>query len=749
MQYNDIVNRDIYNLKNCDEEPIHIPGSIQPHGCLFVIEKSDRKITFCSGNVDEYLGISHTQMLDKEVGEVFEPAFIEAVMNDKYVLERKRNVLQRNIGGREFSVTIHSNNGYVVVECEPAEANDDNSNDLYSSSRQLLSYIEDSYTLQQLCAVVANAIKNITGYDRVMVYRFDNEYNGEVIAESKEEHLESFFGLHYPHTDIPVQARELYIKNQLRIIGNVVYEPVPIYTTKKGAAHDSLDLSLSMLRSVSPIHLQYLQNMGVAATLTISLLHRGKLWGLIACHHYSPKYISSGVRLSAKLHGHFITSQIDVRLMNEEYGMIKATRKACEEITSMKLPLSEASIKQIIEQENILELCNAAGVSVLVAGDVYTYGKTPCEEHVRMLAEYLSAYTGDKELATDRLGAISPELKPVADTLPGIYYLSFGFEAHDCIIWYREETITQVDWAGDPAKAIEKDRNGLSPRKSFMLWREIVKGKSNPWLPYELEVCQTFFRFFQNHLRSIMLYNEHEKQKEISRILQETNAELENINWISTHDLQEPLRKIRMMSSMILSDDLQHTPQDLHMLVTRMNVSAERMQTMIHDILSYTRIKGEDVFEPVNPAELLQGILADMAETIEEQKATITIAELPVINGIPFLLKQLFSNLLNNSFKFRDAQRPPHIIISATEAAAPGYITIRYADNGIGFRNEHSEKIFDVFARLHTKDKYAGSGIGLALCRKIMTRHNGKITASGKEGQGAIFDMSFPHPGTI
>ncbi len=748
MQFKDIVNRDLYNLKNCDEEPIHIPGSIQPHGFLLAIERAGNTIRFCSGNIEEYIGTSYGQVLGRNIADVFAPAFVDEILTKRD--KHRRNIVHQYIEGKEFFVTIHGSNGHIIIEGEAVDEDMENENDLYTSSKQLLGYVEDSYTLQQLCQVVAGEVKNITGYDRVMIYRFDEQYNGEVIAESKEEYLEPFLGLHYPHTDIPVQARELYIKNQLRIIGNVNYTPVPIYTTGEGS-NKSLDMSLSVLRSVSPIHLQYLQNMGVGATLTISLLHKGKLWGLIACHHYSPKYISSGVRQAAKLQGHFITSQIDIRLLNEEYEMAEKANKACDDIVSMRNENNAISVRHIIQQEKILQLCNAAGVSVIAGADMYTYGHTPQATDIKKLAVYLAEYTNSTELHTDLLASVSPELSAIAGNLPGISYYPLGFDTSDCIIWYREESVAEVNWAGDPAKAIEKDSNGLSPRKSFMLWKEIVKGKSKPWQQYELNACRRFFNFLQNHLRSAALFSEHEKQKEVTRMLKETNAELENINWISTHDLQEPLRKIRIISSMILSDELDYSPEYFYDLVSKMNKSAERMQVLIQDILSYTRVKSEDTFEPVNIDNLLQEVIAEMEEPIQAKDARIVTGTLPVVNGIPFLLAQLFSNLLNNSLKFCDPGRKPEITITGVTAGGEGMhklpgtsVVIRYADNGIGFGDEHNEKIFNVFSRLHTKDEYPGSGIGLALCKKIMNRHNGTITAEGMPGKGAIFYIQFP-----
>jgi chemotaxis family two-component system sensor kinase Cph1 len=559
MEFKDIVNRNIVNLKNCDDEPIHIPGSIQPHGFLLAANLQDKRIRFCSENILDFTGASHEQVLGKSLDVLFDASFMRELDEIKNLLPNNSRIVNTSLQGHELSVTMHISETYVILEGEFQITDDTPDTDLYTSSRQLLSYMEDSYTLVQLCAVVANAIKRITGYDRVMIYRFDKDYNGEVIAESRENHLEPFLGLHYPHTDIPPQARELYIRNQLRIIGDTGYQPASIYTMDDGGPA-RLDLSNSVLRSVSPIHVQYLLNMGVGATLNISLLHKGKLWGLIACHHYSPKYISQGIRMAAKLQGHFITSQIDVRLINEEYEIASQVNSACDELTSEKPEFNNASLQQLADNPNILKLCNAAGVSILVGEHVYKSGQTPGNDEIKMLSIYLQEYTVSEPFFTNSVSRITSDLPYLATKFPGINYMPLQKDTNDCVIWYRPETLSEIHWAGDPNKAIEKDSNGLSPRKSFLSWKEIVKNTSKPWLLSELKASRSFTNFLQNHLRSIQLFDEEEKQRKLAHALTETNAELENINWISTHDLQEPLRKIRMMSSMILNDELKALP---------------------------------------------------------------------------------------------------------------------------------------------------------------------------------------------
>lgn len=753
MKIKDIVNRDSVNLTNCDQEPIHIPGSIQPHGFLIGADLSSFRILFCSGNIHEFLSLTHQQLLGKSLREVFGPETEQALKACADHTDGRLKVLSVGLGGSTHELSVHAHAGCLIIESEPALEHE--KQDLFSLSKEFLSYMEESHTLRELCALVAKGIRNITGYDRVMIYHFDKDYNGEVIAESKRDDLEAFLGLHYPHTDIPAQARELYIKNQLRIIADINYRPVPLYTIDDGQ-NRNLDLSYASLRSVSPIHIQYLQNMGVGATLTISLIHQKKLWGLVACHHYSPKHLSQEIRLAARLQGNFITSQIDVRQLNEEYEESKKVNEAAKRLISRKFETDRQSFDAIVSDPDLLSLCNASGVSLLIDHRIYKSGITPQDDDIRQLAAYLSVYTGNSQFHTDAIGKLLPGGKAYADKTPGVNYVSLDISSNNCIIWYKPETISEVNWAGDPAKAIEKDKNGLSPRKSFELWKETLKYQSKPWLQPEIVASSSFASVLVKHLGSVFLAEEEEKQRELARVLTETNAELENINWISTHDLQEPLRKIQMMSSFILLEEEKEIPQDVYEKVLRMNKSAERMQVLVKDILKYTRLNySQEAFENISLAALLEEVVKETGDSMHAAEASLAVGRLPEVKGVSFLLKQLFANLIYNSLKFAHPERKPRLAIGLLEkegipellGKTEDYQVILYSDNGIGFEKNFNESVFNIFTRLHNTVEYQGSGIGLALCKKIMKTHKGFIRADGKPGEGADFYIGFPKQG--
>lgn len=749
MNIKDIVNRDLVTLTNCEHEPIHIPGSIQPHGFLIGLD-SDLKIDFCTANISLFVDLQHTDILGKNFTAIFGSKQQEQILD--YINEDKiQNVfpLEINLLGKSFQVSIHKSYDIYVLEAEPKFADREKLADVYTQTIQFVTQMNNTSSLKDLCALVAEGTREITGYDRVMIYKFDEQYNGEVFAESCREDLEPFLGLHYPHTDIPVQARELYIKNQLRLIVDINYKPVPIFTIDDNKENKNLDLSLSILRSTSPIHVEYLKNMGVGATLTISLIHHDRLWGLIACHHYSKKNISPEIRLAAKLQGQFITSQIDIRQSNDENVSAQRASLALEELTSLELPLSDDSLETIVNTQEILNLCNASGVSVSTKDKIYKSALAPSDEYIKALTEQITKQIPDKTFVTNKLSDYFPEIEHCPD-FAGILYHSL--DSHSHIIWYRPETISEINWGGDPEKAIVKDNNGLHPRNSFNIWKQIIKNQSNTWKQYEINTAIRYSHTLHNHLMLIMLSKEEEKYRTQSEVLKETNSELENINWISTHDLQEPLRKIQMITSKMLTE-LDVIPlESIHSSLVRVSKSAGRMRILLEDILKFTRIKNtRDVLQKVDLNQILKTTTAEMKENIKESKAVIQSENLPEVYAVSFLMRQLFSNLIQNSLKYASPDRSPVIKITASqEPELFGHLNkiychwVNFSDNGIGFEQQYAETIFKVFSRLHNQDEYTGSGVGLALCKKIMQTVGGNIEAVGKVGEGTEIKIYFP-----
>lgn len=754
MAFKSIVNKAQVNLSNCESEAIHIPGSIQPHGFLLALTKENGQVVYCSENTQEFLNISHREILGKSFAAVFSET--EQISLELYLQTRENNLKPHivHMDTVRFEMLAHESGDCFVLEFEPASENNLSLSDLYLQTRNFVSHLEKSEGLQELCQKIAEETRKIIGYDRVMIYRFDKDYNGEVFAESSRDDLEPFLGLNYPHTDIPSQARELYMKNLLRLISDVDYKPVPIYKLDD-QTNDVLDLSMSTLRSVSPMHTEYLNNMGVGATLTISLMHDQKLWGLIACHHYSPRVISFHTRLAAQLQGNFLTSQIRVREVEEAHLLSMEIQKSLEDALIKTVSLTQEMYADILEDDSVLKLANASGVAVVMNGNILKSGVVPEDHEIMELNEWLSAFCQSGTYHSSSLAKDYKQASNFPATAAGIVYHTLGSSSGNCIIWFRPEVIETVNWAGDPNKSIEKNENGLSPRKSFELWKEIRKFTSVQWREPELLAASNFAYALQKQTYLLHLTEEEIKYKKLNDQLQKTNSELENMNWISTHDLREPLRKIQVFASMVLNGEQNDLSESNRKSIRKMSQSANRMQTLLNDIMAYSQVKEkQDAFVQIDLNAVLQELQMELQDEMKEQNAVMRVDPLPVIKGIKFQVDQLFVNLLRNSLKFSREGIDPEIHVTYEKANAflsldnetvqGDFHHISFADNGIGFSNAYSRSLFEIFKRLHTFDQYKGNGIGLAISRKIMENHGGFIVAEGKENEGATFHLYFP-----
>jgi chemotaxis family two-component system sensor kinase Cph1 len=746
MRVVDIVNKENQSIESCDQEPIHIPGAIQPHGFLITVDSSPQhRVRYCSANCMDILNRKAISILGKPVCDMLSAD--DCTRLEYYLTNELFDTsFACTITGAEFNVTAHKVDDLYTLEFEQYPDGSLTVTDQFNQTKRFVRNIQQAESLQEVCQSIADETRSITGYDRVMIYRFDKDYNGEVFAESKRDDIQSFLGHHYPHTDIPVQARELYLKNLLRIIVDVHYMPVPVLTLDNGAGTQQLDMSHAILRSVSPLHIEYLKNMGVGATLTISLIENKKLWGLIACHHYAPKQVPFYTRLAAQLQGHFLTSQISVResaAENELAGIL--------DVRLDRLLKSIAKSDNFLAQPDILhriaDIPNANGVAVIRNGIIALSRSTPTLEQIKELLPWLISQSADGSYSTDALSQHFHPALAYGRIASGILYHNLGNTDKDGIIWFRSEMDATINWAGNPTKGDSEDPGArLTPRKSFELWQEKVKNLSIDWKTPERNAAAKLAHLLQGQFYSMYLKEEERRYIQLTNSLKKANEELANINWIGTHDLKEPLRKIQIFASRILRSGNEASPTILD-FVGRMQKSATRMQQLITDLLEYSKLNissPNEAFKQVNLNDVVQDVARQFETDMEETKASIKVLNLPTVKGIPFQLAQLFVNLIDNSFKFAKKDNIPEIEIKATDVTIENihYNKVTVSDNGIGFSNAHNEKIFDVFQRLHSDD-FQGTGIGLAICKKVMENHLGKIVAIGSTN-GATFELYFP-----
>ena len=482
------------DLTNCDREPIHLLGAIQPIGFLLVLT-ADWNVSSASVNVGEFLGIDGSELIGRPAAEFLQAEAIHTLRNRLALLRGKdavervfRLALQKD--GAPFDVAIHMIGSRVILEAEPSTERD--YGDATGTVRGMVARLEQAPTLNDFFNEGARQVRALTGFDRVMIYRFAGDGSGEVVAESAKAGIGSFLGLHYPATDIPRQARALYLRNLLRVITDIEAKPVPIRpaTDEHGKP---FDLSLSVLRSVSPIHIEYLRNMGVRASMSISIVVEGQLWGLIACHHYSPRCPSFERRSVAELFAQMFAMRLETR---ERKEIVEYERKARD--ISDQLLGAVANDETLLNDPNWLSsiltsAIPADGVGVWINGSYAFSGQTPDTGGFARIIQALNATAAGRVFATDKISGFIDDADRFGTNAAGMLAIPISRSPRDYVVLFRAEMVHSVRWGGDPHKPVSYGPNGprLTPRKSFEEWKETVVGKSRPFTPSEMRVAET------------------------------------------------------------------------------------------------------------------------------------------------------------------------------------------------------------------------------------------------------------------
>ena len=486
----------LVDASSCDREPIHLSGAIQPHGLLLAVREADLVVCQVSANAAEQLGAEPAALLGGSLAQALGNDPVERL---QAALAAPHALIAEPLtchlpGGGSYELTWHRVDGLVIVELEPTDLAEALSVPvLFADLNHAMRVLQEADSVQALCDSAAAEIRRMTGYDRVMVYRFHPDEHGEVVAEAREPAVEPFLGLHYPATDIPRQALKLYLLNHLRVIADVTYQPVPLLGVP-GADNAPVNLSRAGLRSVSPFHLAYLHNMGVGATLTISLLHGNRLWGMLACHHRTPKSIDARLRAACQMLGQVFSLQVvaqegrersDYRArLLEVQGQVLARMAGAESLAAALVQLDPSP----------LLLTGADGMVARIEGQIVTAGVVPPPPAVEALLARLRAEELPSALVCDNLPGRFPELVPFASQAAGVLALPLSAAYEDFVLWFRSELVHQVNWAGNPTKAPTTAYGDLpvelSPRESFASWLQEVRGRSRPWLAAEIDTGQ-------------------------------------------------------------------------------------------------------------------------------------------------------------------------------------------------------------------------------------------------------------------
>lgn len=489
------------DLSNCEREQIHLAGSIQPHGALLVVREPDLLVLQASANAARFLGLE-APVLGRSLDDFSADLAREVRARLDQPLDRLPLVLRRPvwIDGRPLDVVLHRPpEAGLVLEFERPGPPVDLVRHVETATGAILACT----SLKSLAEETTRIFKDLTGYDRVMVYRFDAEGHGEVFAERREPGLEPYLGNRYPASDIPQIARRLYERNRIRVLVDVDAERVPIEPRLSPVTGRDLDMSLCFLRSISPIHIRYLKNMGVAATLVASLVVGGRLWGLIACHHYEPRRVAYEIRAVCELLAETVATRI---------AALESFLQAQAELSVRRL---EQRMHEAIAREGdwrsalfdgsapLLQPVGATGAALLLDGQVSSVGEVPGTADLRAIGAWLDRRRQEGVVATASLGLDEPAFEPLRATASGLLAVPVSSLPGEWLLWFRPERIRTVTWGGNPFKPVEVGDNpeDLSPRRSFAKWHQLVQRTADPWSPADLAAA----RLIGDTLRDLVL----------------------------------------------------------------------------------------------------------------------------------------------------------------------------------------------------------------------------------------------------
>ena len=733
------------DLSICAQEPIHIPGSIEPHGVLLVADEPDLRVIQLSDNAKALFGQETASLLGKTLSDALVRSSFQHLQSEiqgRNIDGQPIRLLDLSVTGQNgiFDATVHRFDGLLYVELEPRAIEGlQPANASYSALTHMLTELRSAESLTDLCQRAAAYVRRLTGFDRVMVYRFLEDDSGSVIGEDRREDLSPYLGLRYPASDIPAQARQLYLRNPIRLKPEVGSSGAALVPALNPVTRAPLDMSFCILRRMSPIHEEYLRNMGVAASMSLSIVKDHRLWGLIACHHSTPLHVTHSARIACEFLTEFLSSQIGAKEDAE-------TREYQARLTSEgqrfeQLLRDSGNLVRLFAETpgEALSVLDAGGAVLFSESRLLSVGQTPTLQQEEGLIEWLIEHQSEPVFSTNRLQDHYPPAAAFAGTASGLLSIRVTKGGRHFLMWFRPEVSTTINWAGNPEKPVQLNNEGtrISPRQSFELWKQTVVGHASPWLAVERQYAASL----RNVIAEVMLTHQNDEVTRLNAELSRSNIELDAFAYAASHDLQEPVRTIRLYAELVLRGGnaaSAQAPQSLRAIMA----ATDRMTELIRGLLDYARIGGLERMQcmSVSLEEILAVTLSNLRTAIEEQHATVTHEPLPHVCVDAARIGQVFQNLIGNALRYRSAESP-RVHVRADVSGAECVVHVQ--DNGLGFDPSYSERIFEVFKRLHGRE-VSGSGVGLAICRKIVEQHGGKIWAQSAEGQGSTFSFSLP-----
>jgi light-regulated signal transduction histidine kinase (bacteriophytochrome) len=726
------------DIENCDREPIHIPGAIQPHGVLLSLREPDLVIVQASDNTHALFGRDAAQVLGQPLAALLAAESLDRVRRAVWHEPLAEvNPLALALSGRPCDGVLHRHEGALILEIEPRLAAADAPERSHHPLRHAVAELQSAATPGALYEAAVKAVQRLTQFERVMIYRFDEDGHGAVEAEAMSGPLYPYLGLHYPASDIPRQARELYLRNPIRIIPDARYTPAALVPALRPDTGAPLDLSFSVLRSVSPVHLEYLANMGVRGSMSISLVVRGRLWGLVSCiEHRGPRPVPYEVRSDCELLGRIVSLQISAFEDRETASGRERRRPVLERLAEAMRDGDEALAGLLAQPGALFGLLRIEGAAI-VNDELLAAGRAPAPAAIRALADWLDQAGEPGVFLTDALAKNVPAFAGIKDRASGIVSFTLPGAPPRRFLGFRPEMLQTVDWGGDPRKPVQQDGSmRLHPRRSFALWREEVRLRSRPWTAADREAAE--------ELRRAAV--EADLAKQVQRAQRAARAR-DDLVAVVSHDLKNPLGVIQMQGELLrkLAGAQGGVPAShLTAGIDRIQRSLDHMLSLIGDLLDLAKIEAgrfalQKRAEPVD--EIVEESLALLRPLAESKGLALReeIAPGLVVLADRERVFQVLSNLIGNAIKFT----PSGGRIALRAAAQGSHALFAVTDTGPGVAPEDMPRIFDRYWQAPKKGS-AGSGLGLYIAKGIVEAHGGHIWAERAEEGGAAFRFTLP-----
>ncbi|MFD3734965.1 ATP-binding protein [Streptomyces sp. NPDC058632] len=735
-----------FDLGECIQEPIHLLGRIQSHGTLLAVEADTGTVHTAALNTGGLLGIAAEELVGGPVTRVLSPEDWAQALEVSAQHEAASLVLPVSIDvagtPRMFDVTAHRQGPLIILECEPRTVALPHFASYYQGVRRALTRLRSSTTVVECCQAATHEVQALTGFDRVVAYRFEDEDGpGEVVAEVLTDGHEPWLGLWFPASDIPPQARRLYRDNWIRVIPDVDDTSAGLHPPRQADSGLPLDLSNSVLRTVSGFHLEYLRNLGVKSSMSVSVLREGKLWGLIACHGDAAATIPPELRAACEFFGVAFSLQLAVVEEREQAEALRTSRERLDRITSRLTSDLEHSL--LADDEALRTLLDADGAALCRGGRSTTSGMSVAPALLETLRTRAAGWSPGTVWSTDRLSE-EPD-QPGGDVTEGapagVLMVTLS-RAGDFLAWFRRDRPTARQWATDPSRPVEVGPRGerLTPRGSGAVFRAAVRGQSLPWTPADRATARELWRT----LTGLVLRHEAELAS-LNEQLRITNSDLDSFAHVAAHDLKEPLRGISNAATFVMEDaaaDLDATTVRRLLTMRRL---AGRMDDLLDSLLRFAQLGRGGLHRIRVPLDRVLDSALDVAgERLAEAHVRVIRGDLPEVYADEHRLYEVLVNLLVNAAKYAADQgdRTVEVLVDTLRTPAGGTPrqTVVVRDNGIGIPADQQGEVFELFRRLHGPDERGGgSGVGLAIVKRIVERHDGEVWLESGPGRGTTF----------